>query len=50
MADDSMKCAPLVWASRKIKRVVRSTLGAETLAAMDAADTAYLISKVFLEL
>ena len=34
---------PLSWASRKIKRVARSTLTAETLAAVDALDAAVVL-------
>ena len=41
--DKNFSCAPLVWSSRKAKRVVRSTLSAETLAAMDALDATFIV-------
>ena len=47
--DSKGSCAPIAWLSKKIKRVVRSTLGAETLSAVDALDSAYLIEKILKE-
>ena len=48
---DGEKVCPLVWKSIKIKRVVRSTISAETLAMADACDTAiylrYLVAELF---
>ena len=37
---------PISWASNRIKRVVRSTLAAETLALNDGCDTAFFVSKL----
>merc|ERR1712090_15945 len=37
------KSVPLSWASKKIKRVARSTLTAETLAAVEALDAAVVL-------
>ena len=41
---------PIYWESRKIKRVVKSTLAAETLALIDCAETAVYISHIMKEL
>ena len=41
ISDSSNKCSPISWASNRIKRVVRSTLAAETLALNDGCDTAF---------
>ena len=49
LCDNLMNCVPISWASKKVKRVVRSTLAAETLAATDALDSAYLVSKLLAE-
>ena len=46
--DDEGCSVPISWASRKAKRVARSTLTAETLAAVDAVDNAY-VTKAVLE-
>ena len=46
ISDKDRFCSPIAWASKRIKRVVRSTLSAETLAAVDAD---YLISKILAE-
>ena len=40
----------LMWKTKTIKRVVRSTLGAETTAAVDGLDNAYFISKLLFEM
>ena len=50
LADQNRNCAPVSWSSKKLKRVVRSTLAAETLAAMDALDSAFLIARILSEL
>ena len=44
-----MRC-PIFWQSRKIKRVVKSTLAAETLAFLDCAETAVYIRNIIQEL
>ena len=41
-----MKCCPLYWESKKIRRVVKSTLAAETLAAADAVDMAFYLGNM----
>ena len=44
MAEKSGKSCPLTWQSRKIRKVCKSTLGAESWALVDALDAAELIS------
>ena len=41
---------PIVWQSRKIQRVVKSTLAAETLALVECAETAVYIKEILSEL
>ena len=47
---DEKRCCPIYWSSTRIKRVVKSTLAAETLALADACDTAFMLSKVIGEI
>ena len=44
------QCRPISWTSKKVKRVVKSTLAAETLAMAYATDSAYLISMLLGEI
>ena len=41
--------APLAWQSKKLKRVVKSTLAAETLAAVEAVETGFLLTLILKE-
>ena len=50
LADDKRHFSPLTWQSKKIRRIVRSTIAAETLALMDGADSALLLSALFCEI
>ena len=50
LADHENHAALLSWNSKKVKRVVRSTLAAETLALLDAVDTAFMINTVLSQL
>ena len=43
LVDDGLRCAPLNWASNKVKRVVSSTLAAETLSLKECINTAEYI-------
>ena len=43
-------CIPLNWQSKRIRRVVRSSLAAETLALSDVLDDAVYMMKLFLEI
>ena len=49
LCDDNGNCAAISWHSARIKRVVRSTLAAETVALMDGCDSSFLISKMIEE-
>ena len=42
--------APICWSSRKLRRVCRSTLSAETLAAIEAIDSSFWLQKIVNEL
>ena len=43
LADSTGKCSLISWGSRRIRRVARSTLSAETQSAVEALDTAYML-------
>ena len=43
LADADLRSAPISWTSTKIKRVVRSSLAAEALIAVDCADAMYYV-------
>ena len=43
-------CFPLLWGSRKIKRVVKSTLAAETIAAVNGYDDGIYVQQLMKEL
>lgn len=49
MGEDG-KFSPLAWQSKRVKRVVRSTLAAETLAMSDGIDNAVFLAMLFSEL
>ena len=46
LCDSFNRCCPLSWSSTKIKRVVRSTLAAETLALVEGSETAMYLSEL----
>ena len=46
LADEKGKRCPIMWKSRKIRRVVGSTLAAETLALVEVAESAYYLRKI----
>ena len=46
-SDSRNNCCPLYWNLSKIKRVVRSTLAAETLALLDGCDVTFYIKLLF---
>ena len=50
LMDDQNNSCPLSWHSTKIKRVVKSTIAAETLALVEGADNAFLLSKLLAEI
>ena len=47
---DEEKFAPISWKSRKIQRVVKSTLAAETLALIEAFEACFMIRAILLEI
>ena len=46
LADNYGSRCPILWKSRKIRRIVKSTLAAETMALLEAAESAYYIGKM----
>ena len=50
LGDNEGNVCPLYWESKKIRRVVKSTLAAETLAASDAIDNAYYLAEILSEI
>ena len=50
LTDDKSNICPLYWNSSKIKRVVRSTIAAETLSLSEGCDIAMYINKLVSEL
>ena len=50
LADKNDNSCPLTWKSNKIKRVVKSTLAAETLSFVEGCDTGILMSKIVSEI
>ena len=49
LTDPSGKSSVICWSSNRIRRVVRSTLAAETLAFADGAESALYLAKMILE-
>ena len=50
LQDSTGARCPIVWQSRKIRRVVKSTLAAETLALVDCAEAAIFVKQILVEL
>ena len=50
LANEKGKVIPICWNSKKIRRVVRSTLAGETLAIAEGIDVAIFVSTLFTEL
>ena len=46
LTDQSNRSSPICWSSNRVRRVVRSTLAAETLASADGSDTAHYLAKM----
>ena len=46
----NMNCSPVIWKSNTLKRVVRSTLAAETSAMVEGLDAAFYVSKMLSEI
>ena len=43
-------CCPLIWSSKRIKRVVKSTIAAETLSLVEGVEAGYLMAAILGEL
>ena len=50
LTDSDDNSCPLSWHSTKVKRMVKSTLAAETLALVDGSENAFLLSKLLAEI
>ena len=50
LSDSSQERCPIFWQSRKVQRVVKSTLVAETLSLVDGASTAVYLSRILREM
>ena len=50
ISDRNNKCAPLSWASQRIKRVVRSTLAAEAVSLNNACDDSVYLGRIIMSL
>ena len=50
LVDNVGNSNPIIWASKRIKRVVKSTLAAETLSLVEAAENAFLLAKFIEEI
>lgn len=50
LAGENGLISPLAWQSKKVRRIVRSTLAAETLAMADAVDTGIFLGLLYSEL
>ena len=49
LADKTGQLSPITWASRKLRRVCRSTITAETMATLDTIDVCAWLSSMFRE-
>lgn len=47
--DDIGRRCPVTWQSRRIRRVVKSTLAAETLALLDSAEAGLYVARMLAE-
>ena len=50
LVDDKENCMPLMWQSKRLKRVVKSAMAAETLIQVEAAEAGFWISKIISEI
>ena len=50
LVGSNKRCCPLAWEAKKMKRVVKSTLAAETLALVEALDMAFYLGSVLSEI
>ena len=50
LADENGNVSPLYWSSRKLRRVCRSTIAAETSAVLDATDLCIWLTHIINEI
>ena len=50
LGDGSGNVLPFSWSSRRLKRVVKSTLAAETLVLVEAAETSFWLTRIINEI
>ena len=50
IVDPAGNCSSLMWQSRKLRRVVKSAMAAETLVQVDAAEAAFWLAKLLNEI
>ncbi|CAL4179441.1 unnamed protein product, partial [Meganyctiphanes norvegica] len=50
LVGNNKRSCPLAWEAKKIRRVVKSTLAAETLALVEAVDMAYYLGRILTEI
>ena len=50
LLDRNGSCSPISWSSNKIKRVLKSTLAAETMSFTEGTDSAYFTRKLVIEI
>ena len=50
LSDSTGICCPVMWRSRKLRRVVKSTMASETLIQVEAAEASYWIANLLSEI
>ena len=50
LVDNQENCMPLMWQSKRLKRVVKSAMAAETLIQVEAAEAGFWISNIITEI
>ena len=49
LKDKNGRCSPIFWQTRRLKRVVKSTLAAETMALLEGAEAAVYLGQILKE-
>ena len=50
LVDNQENCMPLMWQSKRLKRVVKSAMATETLIQVEAAEARFWISNIITEI
>ena len=50
LVDEDNICSPIMWRSKKLRRVVKSAMAAETLIQVDSAETSYWLATLLSEM